>query len=82
MRDAGNVVDPNKETDPADPYVLALALQLQDQGNSVRVVTEDWKDRPPLKISMITASATLSVPCVRLQDFLAAIGVAGRPPTS
>lgn len=45
MAEAGDVVDPNKTKDDADPYVLALALQLALQGLDVSVVTEDRVDR-------------------------------------
>ncbi len=31
MREAGDVVDPNKSSEDADPYVLAQAVQLRAQ---------------------------------------------------
>lgn len=80
MADAGNVVDPNKETDAADPYVLALGLQLQNEGHEVRILTEDWKDRLPSKISMVTACDQLGLQSIRLEEFLAALGISHRPP--
>ena len=52
MREAGDVVDPNKSSEDADPYVLAQAVQLQAQGLEVVVVTDDDVDRMPIKISL------------------------------
>ena len=51
MAEAGDVVDQSKETEEADPYVVAaLALQLADEGFDVAVVTSDVVDRMPIKI--------------------------------
>ena len=61
MRTAGNVIEEYAENDPADPYVLALALQLwrESEARECYIVTEDVVDRLPLKISIRTA-------CLRL----------------
>lgn len=80
MANAGNVVDPNKETDAADPYVLALGLQLKDADHNVRIVTEDWKDRLPAKISMVTACNQLGLEARRLEEFLTSVGITYKPP--
>jgi len=76
MQDVGDVVDHEKDTgeDEADPYVLALAVKLQGQGLSVRIVTEDRKDRPR-KVSLTTAAGILGIPCVPLSGFMRAEGI-------
>lgn len=76
MQEVGDVVDHEKDTgeDEADPYVLALAVKLQGQGLSVRIVTEDRKDRPR-KVSLTTAAGILGIPCVPLSGFMRAEGI-------
>lgn len=61
MREAGDVVDPNKSSEDADPYVLARAVQLRAQGLEVVVVTDDDVDRMPIKISLTTACGRVGV---------------------
>ncbi len=75
MAVAGNVIEQNALNDPADPYVLALALQLQADGHNVCVVTEDRRDRLPKKISMATAADRLGLPWCDLQAFLRALNL-------
>ncbi len=50
MAVAGEVIEANAENDPADPYVLALALQLwrENEAQECFVVTEDQVDRLPI----------------------------------
>ena len=60
MAAAGAVVDADAEGDPADPYVLAQALEIQRVGREVCVVTNDLVDRMPIKISMLTACGVVS----------------------
>ena len=74
MAVAGDVVDPDAEDDPGDPYVLAQALELTSMGFEVCVVTEDVVDHVPLKISMATACGRLSLRHCQLLQFLADIG--------
>ena len=76
MSEVGDVVDHRKDSgeDDADPYVLALAVKLQGQGLSVRIVTEDRKDRLR-KVSLNTAAGILGVPCVPLSGFMRAEGI-------
>ena len=76
MSEVGDVVDHKKDSgeDDADPYVLALAVKLQGQGLSVRIVTEDRKDRLR-KVSLNTAAGILGVPCVPLSGFMRAEGI-------
>jgi hypothetical protein len=61
-------------TDEADPYVLALALELSREGTRVRVVTEERVDNP-LKMSMATAAGILELPCVPVYGLLALLGI-------
>ncbi|MHB8288833.1 MAG: DUF4411 family protein [Acidimicrobiales bacterium] len=75
MREAGDLVDPNKSTEDADPYVLAQAVQLQAQGLEVVVVTDDDIDRMPIKISLATACGRLGVCHVDSRGFLTLCGV-------
>ena len=74
MRVAGAVVEPDAEGDPADPYVLAQAMEFQTFGRLVRVVTEDRVDRLPIKIAMTTACERLGLTAWSLADFLGEIG--------
>ncbi|MFN8035406.1 MAG: hypothetical protein U0V73_05685 [Acidimicrobiia bacterium] len=73
MRQAGDVVDPNKQDEDADPYVLALGLQLQREGFVVEIVTDDRIDRT--RIAMTTACARLGLTSTSPSEFLAACGI-------
>lgn len=65
-----DVLDPEKEgIDEADPYVLALARQLQAEGYSVIVLTEEQHDRPD-KMSLATACGILRLVRLRMRAFL------------
>ena len=68
MDKAGNVIESDTDSDPADPYVLALALQIWRSDRDVVVVTEDITDRP-LKISIKKACQILGLSMLRLEDF-------------
>ena len=63
MMTAGDVIEEDAENDPADPYVLALALQLwrENEARECYIVTEDVVDRVPLKISIRTACLRLGL---------------------
>ncbi len=80
MAEAGDVVDPNKTKEDADPYVLALALQLVGQGHDVCVVTEDRVDRN--RIAVTTACDRLSIPHCSVRDFLGGLGVKTKKATA
>lgn len=67
------VVDEEKEID-GDPYVLAMAKELQEAGHDVIVVTEDRIDRPPL-ISLATACRRLSISEESLDPLLESKGM-------
>jgi Domain of unknown function (DUF4411) len=80
MEVAGDVIEDRSASDPADPYVLALALQLQRADLSVTVVSDDIVDRLPLKISMATACKRLGLGRVGTEPFLSAIDGPKLPP--
>lgn len=68
-----DILDPAKESgaDEADPYVLALAKKLRDQGTDARVVTEETRNSPT-KLSLNTACGMLGIPSVPLLGLLRA----------
>src|SRR5207253_1541768 len=74
MREAPNLVEANLQKDPADPYVLALALELKEGGKDVEVVTDDLVDHLPIKIALGTACDRLEVAHISGQAFVTAIG--------
>jgi hypothetical protein len=78
MAEAGDVVDANKTSEDADPYVLALGLQLAAAGYDVEVVTEDRVDRN--RIAMTTACRRLKLPHCSVRDFFGQLGVKTRNP--
>ena len=71
---APNLVEANQQRDVADPYVAALALELQKAGLNVEVVTNDVVDHLPLKIALGTACDRLAIPHISCEEFLRAIG--------
>lgn len=73
MQVAGDVVDPDAEGDPADPYVLAQALEIREAGRNVCVVTNDVVDRVPIKISMRMACERLHLRSCDLAAFMTAV---------
>ena len=76
MAVASDVVEANAENDPADPYVLSLALQLwrEEESKECYVITEDNVDRVPLKTSIRTACLRLGLDYMDTRDFADAIG--------
>lgn len=70
MAVAGDLIDADTEIDPADPYVVALALEMSQMGTDICVVTADVVDRMPLKISMRTACERLRIPWMPIDEFL------------
>lgn len=63
MGSAADVVEKNATRDPADPYVLAMALELVEcyPDRQILLVTNDVVDRLPLKISVRTACGRLGL---------------------
>jgi hypothetical protein len=57
-----DLLDPDKPDEQADPYVLAVALDLKTGGFDVCVVTDDRRDRLPTKLSLATAAGMFQVP--------------------
>jgi len=75
LRVAPDVLDPDIPEEQADPYVLALGLDLQGLGiYQVTVVTDDRKDKPT-KLSLATAAGMLRLPTVPLHAFVRSIGL-------
>lgn len=74
MRVAGDVVDPNKDREDADPWVLALALELTSKQLITCIVTEDVVDRN--RISIATACSRLDLDWCFTRDFLKHCGIA------
>lgn len=75
MSAAGDVVDSTKMKEEADPYVLALALQLLDEGHDPCVVTSDEVDHLPIRIALTTACDRLGIRHSTPREFLESIGV-------
>lgn len=75
---AARVVDPNKTKEDADPYLIALALQLMASGLEVCVVTEDHLDTG-VRIALTSACDICKVPWMRAEEFLTLIGYAPVP---
>ena len=71
-----DVLDSAKESgvDEADPYVLALAARLREEGHDARVVVQEVKDTPK-KLSLNTACGILGIPSVPLLGLLRAEGI-------
>lgn len=58
-----------RNLDDADPYVLALAYSLRQQGNDARVLTQD-RNNAPDKVALASACGLVGVPQLRIQAFL------------
>lgn len=76
------VVDWSKATkaDPADPYVLAMAVELVKDGHDACIVTEDRRDKPDgygklKKSSIVTCCAALSLSSMPMSQFLPLLGI-------
>lgn len=79
MAVAGDVVDPNKTGEDADPYVAALALEIGAQGPGPVVVTTDEVDHLPIRIALATACDRLGIAHVDSRTFLTAVGIPVKP---
>lgn len=75
MADAGQVVDPNKTEEDADPYVAALALELASEGFDPVVVTTDAVDHLPIRMALTTACDRLGLAHTDSRAFLVAVGI-------
>jgi Domain of unknown function (DUF4411) len=70
MHIAPDVIDADSQREQADPYVLALAMHLRADVETVHVVTDDRIDRRPIKISVVTACERLGLTWMATEDFL------------
>ena len=73
MKKVGNVIDPAKTNEDADPYVIALAEQLKS-GGSVSVVSNEVVDHSP-RISIETACDKMKILHELPQEFLSAVNI-------
>jgi rRNA maturation endonuclease Nob1 len=80
MATAGDLVEEGALKEVADPYLLAMALELRET-KSIMVVTDDVVDRLPLKIAMTTACERLDLPWCRTTDFLSSLGLPSKKGT-
>jgi len=79
LRVASSLIDSNIEHEQADPYVLALALDLRDLVTHPTIVTDDRVDKMlkgERKVSLATAAGMHGVPVVPLHAFLAMENIA------
>ncbi|HLF77560.1 MAG TPA: DUF4411 family protein [Dehalococcoidia bacterium] len=69
------VVDPDKEgVEEADPYVLAMAREMLNDGVDVRVVTEEFKTTNA-KMNLGSAAGFLRIPSVSIKAMLKFEGI-------
>lgn len=74
MRRAGDVVEKDAEGEPADPYVLAQALEFHRRGLDTVIVTKYRVNRMPIKIDMATACERLGIAWITLEAYMVEIG--------
>lgn len=67
------VLDPDKDQEEADPYVLAMALKAQGV-TKVGVLTQEKRSRPK-KLSMSDACGLLRIVSVSIEPFLVQEGI-------
>jgi hypothetical protein len=60
--------------DDADPYVVALALKLRNDGRRVTVVTEDRRDEA-YKMSVQTACGLMEIPAITIRGLAHKLGL-------
>lgn len=70
------VLDPDKPhgTEEADPYILALAVELKRNGRDVAIITQETANRPG-KLSLSSAAGLLKIPAVTMLPFLKSQGL-------
>ena len=75
LAEVPEVLDPDKEgVEEADPYVLAMALELRDD-RDMRVVTEEFKTTTR-KMPLGSAAGYLGIPSVSLKTLVKFEGIA------
>ena len=68
------VLDSEKDTEEADPYVLALAQHHMAAGDQVVVLTEDARSRPD-KLSLRDACGLLGIVSLTTGPYLESVGI-------
>jgi hypothetical protein len=70
------VLDPDKPrgAEEADPYILALAVELKRDGRDVTIITQEKTDKPG-KLSLSSAAGLLKIPAVTVLPFLKSQGL-------
>ena len=70
------VLDPDKPrgAEEADPYILALAVELKREGRDVTIITQEKTDKPG-KLSLSSAAGILKIPAVTVLPFLKSQGL-------
>lgn len=68
------VLDPDKDHEEADPYVLALALKFRASDHPVGVITEDRRSRPT-KLSLSDACGLLRIVSMSMEPYLEQQGI-------
>lgn len=71
MTEWPDLIDPEKETEDADPYVIARALEFQRDGQAVCVVTDETIKHPQ-RVTVSTVCAAYSIDAIKLDQFLGA----------
>lgn len=80
LTSAPDMLDPDAEREPADPYVVAMALELQGRAASeVFVVSRDKIDRPG-STSVVTACGLLGLRARGVDEFIEWVSGAAVPP--
>ncbi len=70
LNDHKDLIEPDKPgPDPADPYVIALALKLKGKGQDARIVTDDIRNINR-KVSVAAVAGLLGVPSTVMRLFL------------
>lgn len=71
-----DVLDPDKPrgAEEADPYILALAVELKRNGQDASIITQDKTDKPK-KLSLSSAAGILKIPAVAVLAFLKSQGL-------
>jgi hypothetical protein len=79
LRKAPSLVDPDATRDQADPYVVAVALEIASDdlfAPLVTIITEDRRDKPT-KLSLATAAGLHGIPTIPLLAFLSSQRIHG-----
>jgi hypothetical protein len=75
------VLDPDKDHEEADPFILALAVKLRTAGSGVGVITEEKRSRPS-KLSLKDACGLLRIVSISTMPYLEQEGIWVQPTTT